>query len=186
MGRAPCCSKVGLNRGSWTDKEDALLTNYIQHHGEGHWRHLPKNAGLLRCEKSCRLKWMNYLRAGIKRGNFSPEEDDLIIRLHKLIGNRWCLIAKRLPGRTDNEIRNYWNSHLGKRLVNKTSDTDHHKPSTESKKKKKKHVKTNPVNAKEKDETTNTNIYLQNPTMVFPFLIPTTRNNSLDSMLIIN
>nr|GME03248.1 myb-related protein 308-like [Ipomoea batatas] len=116
MGRAPCCSKEGLKKGPWSTKEDLLLTNYIQQHGEGQWRSLPKKAGLLRCGKSCRLRWMNYLRPGIKRGNFSPEEEDLIVRLHSLLGNRWSLIAGRLPGRTDNEIKNYWNTHLLKKL----------------------------------------------------------------------
>nr|AXY87678.1 transcription factor MYB6-like protein [Cymbidium sinense] len=116
MGRSPCCSKVGLHRGPWTAREDALLTSYVQNHGEGNWRSLPKLAGLLRCGKSCRLRWMNYLRPDIKRGNIGPEEEDLIIRLHRLLGNRWSLIAGRLPGRTDNEIKNYWNSHLSKKL----------------------------------------------------------------------
>ncbi|CAB4280244.1 unnamed protein product [Prunus armeniaca] len=122
MGRAPCCSKVGLHRGSWTAREDALLIQYIQSHGEGHWSSLPMKAGLLRCGKSCRLRWMNYLRPDIKRGNITPEEDDLIVRLHALLGNRWSLIAGRLPGRTDNEIKNYWNTHIAKRLrIQKTS-----------------------------------------------------------------
>ncbi|KAL0409227.1 UNVERIFIED_CONTAM: Transcription repressor [Sesamum radiatum] len=116
MGRSPCCSKVGLRRGPWSTKEDTLLTNYIQQHGEGQWRSLPKKAGLLRCGKSCRLRWMNYLRPGIKRGNISEDEEDLIVRLHGLLGNRWSLIAGRLPGRTDNEIKNYWNTHLLKKL----------------------------------------------------------------------
>ncbi|KAL0326702.1 UNVERIFIED_CONTAM: Transcription repressor [Sesamum angustifolium] len=116
MGRSPCCSKVGLSRGPWSTKEDNLLTNYIQQHGEGQWRSLPKKAGLLRCGKSCRLRWMNYLRPGIKRGNISEDEEDLIVRLHGLLGNRWSLIAGRLPGRTDNEIKNYWNTHLLKKL----------------------------------------------------------------------
>ncbi|XP_065858986.1 transcription factor MYB12-like [Euphorbia lathyris] len=124
MGRAPCCSKVGLHRGPWTAREDRLLTNYIRSNGDGHWRSLPKKAGLLRCGKSCRLRWMNYLRPGIKRGNITPDEDDLIIRLHSLLGNRWSLIAGRLPGRTDNEIKNYWNSHLSKRLKKTTEKTD--------------------------------------------------------------
>ena len=118
MGRAPCCSKVGLHRGPWTPREDTLLINYIKTHGEGSWRSLPKKAGLLRCGKSCRLRWMNYLRPDIKRGNITPEEDDLIIRMHALLGNRWSLIAGRLPGRTDNEIKNYWNTHLKKKLSN--------------------------------------------------------------------
>ncbi|CAA2985664.1 transcription factor MYB8-like [Olea europaea subsp. europaea] len=116
MGRSPCCSKVGLRRGPWSTREDTLLTNYIQEHGEGQWRSLPKQAGLLRCGKSCRLRWMNYLRPGIKRGNITPDEEDLITRLHSLLGNRWSLIAGRLPGRTDNEIKNYWNTHLLKKL----------------------------------------------------------------------
>ncbi|KAJ8553140.1 hypothetical protein K7X08_020533 [Anisodus acutangulus] len=116
MGRAPCCAKEGLRKGPWSAKEDLLLTNYIKENGEGKWRNLPKNAGLLRCGKSCRLRWMNYLRPGIKRGNFSQDEEDLIIRLHSLLGNRWSLIAGRLPGRTDNEIKNYWNTHLIKKL----------------------------------------------------------------------
>ncbi|KAL8138289.1 hypothetical protein V2J09_004290 [Rumex salicifolius] len=117
MGRAPCCAKVGLHRGPWAPAEDALLLNFIQAHGEGQWRSLPKRAGLLRCGKSCRLRWMNYLRPDIKRGNISPEEEDLIVRLHGLLGNRWSLIAGRLPGRTDNEIKNYWNTTLVKKLI---------------------------------------------------------------------
>ncbi|KAL6556248.1 Transcription factor [Orobanche gracilis] len=116
MGRSPCCSKVGLRRGPWSTKEDNLLSNYIQQNGEGQWRSLPKKAGLSRCGKSCRLRWMNYLRPGIKRGNISQDEEDLIVRMHGLLGNRWSLIAGRLPGRTDNEIKNYWNTHLLKKL----------------------------------------------------------------------
>ncbi|GAA0148537.1 DNA-binding transcription factor [Lithospermum erythrorhizon] len=134
MGKAPCCSKVGLLRGPWSSKEDMLLTNYIQTHGEGQWRNLPKKAGLLRCGKSCRLRWMNYLRPGIKRGNITSDEEDLIIRLHKLLGNRWSLIAGRLPGRTDNEIKNYWNTHLIKRLRNEGIEP---KPDKIAKKKRK-------------------------------------------------
>ncbi|KAM3396542.1 myb-related protein [Capsicum galapagoense] len=118
MGRAPCCAKEGLRKGPWSSQEDSLLTNYINQHGEGHWRSLPLNAGLLRCGKSCRLRWVNYLRPGIKRGNFCEDEDDLIVRLHSLLGNRWSQIAGRLPGRTDNEIKNYWNTHLVKKLKN--------------------------------------------------------------------
>ncbi|XP_051181616.1 transcription factor Y1 [Lolium perenne] len=116
MGRAPCCDKVGLKRGRWTAEEDDALANYIAEHGEGSWRSLPKNAGLLRCGKSCRLRWINYLRDGVKRGNISKEEDDLIVKLHATLGNRWSLIASHLPGRTDNEIKNYWNSHLSRQI----------------------------------------------------------------------
>ncbi|RZC56270.1 hypothetical protein C5167_015122 [Papaver somniferum] len=116
MGRAPCCEKVGLKRGRWTTEEDERLMKYIQHNGEGSWRSLPKNAGLLRCGKSCRLRWLNYLRKDLKRGNISADEENLIIKLHNTLGNRWSLIAGHLPGRTDNEIKNYWNSHLSRRI----------------------------------------------------------------------
>ncbi|KAF5481761.1 hypothetical protein F2P56_002389 [Juglans regia] len=117
MGRRPCCTKEGLNRGAWSAREDNILINYVKAHGEGKWRDVPERAGLKRCGKSCRLRWLNYLRPDIKRGNISVEEEELIIRLHKLLGNRWSLIAGRIPGRTDNEIKNYWNTHLSRRIM---------------------------------------------------------------------
>ncbi|XP_019176036.1 PREDICTED: myb-related protein 330-like [Ipomoea nil] len=118
MGRTPCCSdKDGLKRGPWTAEEDQKLIDYINKHGYGNWRTLPTNAGLQRCGKSCRLRWMNYLRPDIKRGRFSLEEEQIIIQLHSIIGNKWSAIAARLPGRTDNEIKNYWNTHIRKKLL---------------------------------------------------------------------
>lgn len=97
--------------------EDVILSDYIRNHGDGEWRLLPQKAGLKRCGKSCRLRWTNYLRPNIKRGNISADEEDLIVRLHRLLGNRWSLIAGRLPGRTDNEIKNYWNTRLSKKQL---------------------------------------------------------------------
>ncbi|KAF9611503.1 hypothetical protein IFM89_032549 [Coptis chinensis] len=117
MGRAPCCDKSGMKKGPWTPEEDKKLIDYIQKHGHGSWRTLPKNAGLQRCGKSCRLRWTNYLRPDIKRGRFSFEEEETIIQLHSVLGNKWSAIAARLPGRTDNEIKNYWNTHIRKRLL---------------------------------------------------------------------
>ncbi|XP_052180650.1 transcription factor MYB1-like [Diospyros lotus] len=128
MGRSPCCSKEGLNRGAWTAMEDKILTDYIKANGEGKWRNLPKRAGLKRCGKSCRLRWLNYLRPDIKRGNITNDEEDLIIRLHRLLGNRWSLIAGRLPGRTDNEIKNYWNTNIGKKVQGHPSAMSNRKP----------------------------------------------------------
>lgn len=115
MGRSPCPPKEALNRGAWTAMEDMILSEYIRVHGSGGWKDISKRAGLKRCAKSCRLRWLNYLRPDIKRGNISPEEEELIVRLHRLLGNRWSLIAGRLPGRTDNEIKNYWNTHMSKK-----------------------------------------------------------------------
>ncbi|XWS58897.1 hypothetical protein CRYUN_Cryun08bG0074100 [Craigia yunnanensis] len=126
--KTPCCSKIGLKRGPWTPEEDELLASYINKEGQGRWRTLPKRAGLLRCGKSCRLRWMNYLRPSVKRGQIAPDEEDLILRLHRLLGNRWSLIAGRIPGRTDNEIKNYWNTHLSKKLISQGIDPRTHKP----------------------------------------------------------
>ncbi|MCD9559412.1 hypothetical protein HAX54_017342 [Datura stramonium] len=138
MGRKPCCSKEGLKKGAWTSKEDMLLTQYIKEHGESTgWRSLPKKAGLLRCGKSCRLRWVNYLKPGLKRGNFTPEEDDLIVRLYTLLGSRWSLIAGRIPGRTDNDIKNYWNTHLLKKLKAQGNEPRRHKSLRKSKEKEK-------------------------------------------------
>lgn len=132
MGRAPCCEKVGLKKGPWTPEEDQKLVAYIQEHGHGSWRALPQKAGLLRCGKSCRLRWANYLRPDIKRGKFSAQEEQTIIQLHALLGNRWSTIATHLPKRTDNEIKNYWNTHLKKRLLQMGIDPVTHKPKSES------------------------------------------------------
>ncbi|KAL5972960.1 hypothetical protein ACLOJK_039767 [Asimina triloba] len=123
MGRTPCCDKVGLKRGSWTPEEDQILKAYIEERGPGNWRNLPKRAGLLRCGKSCRFRWTNYLRPDVKRGNYSKDEEDTIIRLHGLFGNRWSKIAASLPGRTDNEIKNVWNTQLRKRLERRNQPT---------------------------------------------------------------
>ncbi|KAK8945980.1 Myb-related protein 308 [Platanthera guangdongensis] len=128
MGRSPCCEKAHTNKGAWTKEEDERLIAYINANGEGCWRSLPKAASLLRCGKSCRLRWINYLRPDLKRGNFTDDEDDLIIKLHSHLGNKWSLIAARLPGRTDNEIKNYWNTHIKRKLIAQGIDPMTHRP----------------------------------------------------------
>ncbi|KAG5598123.1 hypothetical protein H5410_039355 [Solanum commersonii] len=116
-GRAACCDKSKVKKGAWSCEEDLRLITFIQKHGHQNWRSLPKQAGLLRCGKSCRLRWINYLRPDLKRGNFTPQEEDTIIKLHQSFGNKWSKIASHLPGRTDNEIKNVWNTHLKKRQL---------------------------------------------------------------------
>ncbi|KAL6661753.1 hypothetical protein ACP70R_001137 [Stipagrostis hirtigluma subsp. patula] len=131
MGRSPCCDESGLKKGPWTPEEDEKLLKYIQKNGHGSWRTLPRLAGLNRCGKSCRLRWTNYLRPDIKRGKFSQEEEQTILHLHSILGNKWSAIATHLPGRTDNEIKNFWNTHLKKRLIQMGFDPMTHRPRTD-------------------------------------------------------
>ncbi|KAL3525934.1 hypothetical protein ACH5RR_014306 [Cinchona calisaya] len=122
MGRPPCCDKEGVKKGPWTPEEDIMLVTYVQQNGPGNWRAVPTDTGLRRCSKSCRLRWTNYLKPGIKRGNFTDQEEKMIIQLQALLGNKWAAIASYLPERTDNDIKNFWNTHLKKKLK-KLSDS---------------------------------------------------------------
>ncbi|KAI8540923.1 hypothetical protein RHMOL_Rhmol08G0022500 [Rhododendron molle] len=128
MGRQPCCDKIGLKKGPWTTEEDKKLINFILTNGQCCWRSLPKLAGLLRCGKSCRLRWTNYLRPDVKRGLLSDYEEKMVIDLHAQLGNRWSKIASHLPGRTDNEIKNHWNTHIKKKLKKMGIDPLTHEP----------------------------------------------------------
>uniref|UniRef100_A0A1D1XYR8 Myb-related protein Myb4 n=1 Tax=Anthurium amnicola TaxID=1678845 RepID=A0A1D1XYR8_9ARAE len=130
MGRAPCCDKQGLRKGPWSPEEDKILVDFIQNNGLGSWRSLPKQAGLLRCGKSCRLRWTNYLRPDIKRGPFTPDEQKSIIQLHGMVGNKWSTIAAQLPGRTDNEIKNYWRTRIQKKMKNDDQPADQYQNPT--------------------------------------------------------
>lgn len=133
MGRHSCCYKQKLRKGLWSPEEDEKLVRHIVKYGHGCWSSVPKLAGLQRCGKSCRLRWINYLRPDLKRGTFSQQEEDLIIELHAVLGNRWSQIASQLPGRTDNEIKNLWNSSIKKKLIQKGIDPNTHKPLSEVK-----------------------------------------------------
>ncbi|KAM7263035.1 hypothetical protein ACFE04_000718 [Oxalis oulophora] len=120
MGRAPCCDKSNVKKGPWSPEEDTKLKSYIDEHGTGgNWIALPQKIGLKRCGKSCRLRWLNYLRPNLKHGGFTEEEDNIICSLYITIGSRWSIIASQLPGRTDNDIKNYWNTRLKKKLLGK-------------------------------------------------------------------
>ncbi|KAJ0971406.1 hypothetical protein J5N97_019365 [Dioscorea zingiberensis] len=119
MGRAPCCDKANVKRGPWSPEEDETLRTYLHKHGTiaGNWISLPHKAGLKRCGKSCRLRWLNYLRPNIKHGGFTPEEDNIIYTLYQTLGSRWSVIASQLHGRTDNDVKNYWNTKLKKKVL---------------------------------------------------------------------
>lgn len=118
MGRTPCCDKANVKKGPWSPEEDAKLKDFIEKYGTGgNWIALPQKAGLRRCGKSCRLRWLNYLRPNIKHGDFSEEEDRIICRLYDQIRTKWSVIAAHLPGRTDNDIKNYWNTKLKKKYM---------------------------------------------------------------------
>ncbi|XP_022756444.1 transcription factor RAX2-like [Durio zibethinus] len=104
MGRAPCCDKANVKRGPWSPDEDNTLRNYLEKHGTGgNWIALPRKAGLKRCGKSCRLRWLNYLRPDIKHGGFTEEEDNIICSLYSSIGSRQvnstlkCLVTFFFP-----------------------------------------------------------------------------------------
>ncbi|KAK9063495.1 hypothetical protein SSX86_017365 [Deinandra increscens subsp. villosa] len=150
MGRQPCCEKNGLRRGPWTVDEDHKLMTFILNNGIQCWRIVPKLAGLMRCGKSCRLRWINYLRPDLKRGGFTEAEEDMIIQLHSRLGNRWSKIAAQFPGRTDNEIKNHWNTRIKKKMKFMGLDPRTHHPVGQL------HHNLDPSVKREKGESTST------------------------------
>ncbi|KAK3031446.1 hypothetical protein RJ639_035269, partial [Escallonia herrerae] len=114
-GRGGGSPRQALKKGPWTAAEDVILTDYVRRHGEGNWNAVQRNSGLMRCGKSCRLRWANHLRPNLKKGAFTIKEERLILQIHSKIGNKWARMASQLPGRTDNEIKNYWNTRLKRR-----------------------------------------------------------------------
>ncbi|KAF4352536.1 hypothetical protein F8388_012232 [Cannabis sativa] len=128
MVRPSSCEKANLKGGLWSEEEDARMLEYVSKHGKAKWTSVPKGAGLRRCGKSCRLRWNNHLRPDLNHESFTPKEEELIVKLHAAIGSRWSMIAQQLPGRTDNDVKNYWNTKLRKKLSEMGIDPVTHKP----------------------------------------------------------
>ncbi|MBA0707794.1 hypothetical protein Golax_019807 [Gossypium laxum] len=120
-----------IKKGPWTGEEDEILMNYVKKYGPKGWSSIRSMGLLPRTGKSCRLRWVNKLRPNLKTGcKFSAEEERVVIELQAEFGNKWAKIARHLPGRTDNDVKNFWSARR-KRLERishapKSKGKDHH------------------------------------------------------------
>ncbi|KAK6118542.1 hypothetical protein DH2020_047712 [Rehmannia glutinosa] len=178
-----CCSKQKVKRGLWSPEEDEKLVRHITTQGHGCWSSVPKLAGLQRCGKSCRLRWINYLRPDLKRGSFTEQEERTIIDVHRILGNRWAQIAKHLPGRTDNEVKNFWNSCIKKKLIAQGLDPNTHNLLSSSSHQQSSRI-ANPVQTFTMDTTTTTsriaNPVINNPN---PPYMKTLHDDQIQSLI---
>ncbi|KAL8490968.1 hypothetical protein ACS0TY_022832 [Phlomoides rotata] len=108
----------------WTTEEDGRLRDYVIKNGARYWDAMARKLHMGRSGNSCRLRWLNYLSPDIRRGEFTDEEMLLILTLHHELGNRWSRIAQQLPGRTDNDIKNFWNTRVKKEAKRLNCDVE--------------------------------------------------------------
>ncbi|KEH43184.1 myb DNA-binding domain protein [Medicago truncatula] len=101
-----------LKKGTlWSKEEDEILKAYVEKHGTGNWKEVSKNTGLAHCGNSCRFRWYNTLRPDLRKGPFSKEEEEKFFELFSKFGEfKWSKMALEMPGRTDNDIKNFWNA----------------------------------------------------------------------------
>ncbi|KAK6134758.1 hypothetical protein DH2020_031492 [Rehmannia glutinosa] len=187
MVRPPFVDSNGMKKGAWSEEEDNKLRAFIQRYGHWNWTLLPKYAGLSRCGKSCRLRWVNYLKPGVKRGNFSKQEEDLVIELHAQLGNKWSAIAAKLPGRTDNEIKNFWHTRVEKRRHKKNPESNKIIGHTNGASSSKGHQMLEKETHSEIETTQNESASLDGPTLSVvtnnPLVLPVTEPGPVDSWL---
>ncbi|XP_071694420.1 transcription repressor MYB4-like [Rutidosis leptorrhynchoides] len=130
MVRPPCCDKINMRKGSWTEEDDAQMLAFVAKQPTSNWQgETPRKPGLKRCAKSCRSRKTSIAKnEHITHESFTPQEEELIIKLHSAIGSRWPIIAQQLPGRTDIDVKNYWNTKLKKKLSSMGIDPVTHRP----------------------------------------------------------
>ncbi|CAO2818662.1 unnamed protein product [Amaranthus hypochondriacus] len=129
MVRSSCCDKLNAKKGGWVHEKDATNFSYPSKHVISNWSPVPRKIGPKRCGKNCRVKWSkNYVKPDLSHEGFTQHEEELIIKLHAAVGSRWGLIAHQLPGRTENDIKNHWNTKLRKKLTEMGIDPITHKP----------------------------------------------------------
>ncbi|XP_010469183.1 PREDICTED: myb-related protein 305-like [Camelina sativa] len=138
--------KEEIKKGPWKAEEDEVLINHVKRYGPRDWSSIRSKGLLHRTGKSCRLRWVNKLRPNLKNGcKFSADEERVVIELQSDFGNKWARIATYLPGRTDNDVKNFWSSRqkrLARILHNSSSDASTSKSSSSSSHRcKGKHVK---------------------------------------------